>query len=74
MDDMSARAIALLEELLDEKISGEDAFADLDIDSLTMLEWVFALEQEFDLALDDGAVEQVDRSHTVAQVAAGLLS
>jgi acyl carrier protein len=74
MDDTSERAIALLEELLETEVSADDVLAELDVDSLTLLEWVFAIEQEFDLVLDDVAVEHVDKSQTVAAVAALLVA
>jgi len=48
-----------------ENCGPEKAFDDLDFDSLDKVELVMALEEEFDLDLDEGEMESID---TVGQL------
>ena len=66
--DIFEKVRSLISEQLDiveDKITPETTFEDIDADSLDVVELVMALEEEFDLEIADEAVENIK---TVADV------
>lgn len=74
MTERERRALALLEELLDDSVSPDAILANLDVDSLTILEWVFAIEEEFGIALDETRVQGIERETEIGTVITRLVS
>ena len=65
-------ACGLLQDLCDDPIDLADPVST--IDSLTVLEWVFVLEEAFETPVDESVVEGIDRTMTIQRVAELLLS
>ena len=64
-DDERLQALVLEYFKIDESLYGRDLnLEDLDIDSLTVLEFVVAVEDAFDIELDD---EAVSACHTLGE-------
>ena len=58
----------------DEKITKEASFADdLDADSLDLVELVMALEEEFDVAVDEDELEGIDTVGKAYELVTGKL-
>jgi acyl carrier protein len=73
MNTPAQRALALLEELMEETISMERTLLDAEVDSLTMLEWMFAIEQELEIVLGEEIVETIDIKATIGETIAALV-
>ena len=69
IEDRVISVLAKSKKLPPEKITLESSFLELGMDSLDALEFLFALEEEFDVDIPNDAAEEMQ---TVAQAVAGL--
>jgi acyl carrier protein len=67
------RAYALLSEILDSEVNPQDTLAMLEADSLSVIEWVFTLEEEFGIKIPDDKLVAVTGDMPVCEVVELLL-
>jgi hypothetical protein len=67
-EEQTDRALQLLVELTERPICLTDTLEVADVASLDIVEWLFLIEEDFRLRLDDVGLDTIDKTWTVSRV------
>lgn len=71
---VEVRVIGALEELMDQPLDMSATAADADVDSLTVMEWVFMVEEIFDVRIDEPTLGTLGREATIGSMTKALVT
>lgn len=71
---MRDQAVALLAELTDDDLEGNETLDGIGADSLMILEWLYLIEDELEIKIADSALERIDRTASLNAVVDALLN